>query len=65
LISVIFEISVVFASAYAAKSNSPTSAIPTARSPSRRAVMARCVAFSGSRNGLPGASLLSLTRRIE
>src|SRR5579863_7506275 len=39
--------------AYAVASNSPTSAMPAARSPSRRSVMARCVAFSASRNGSP------------
>ena len=41
---------------YAAKSNSPTSAMPTARSPSRWPAMARCVAFSVSRNGSPTAT---------
>ena len=41
------------AAAYAAISNSPTSAMPTARSPSRWSVIARCVAFSVSRNGSP------------
>src|SRR5271169_4791130 len=37
--------------AYAAASNSPTWAMPAARSPSRRSVMARCVALSARRNG--------------
>src|ERR1700674_192617 len=37
--------------AYAAEINSPTSAIPTARSPSRWLVIARCTEFSVSRNG--------------
>src|SRR5947209_2087958 len=41
---------------YAAKSNSPTSAMPTARSPSRWPAIARCVAFSVSRNGSPTAT---------
>src|ERR1700694_2391947 len=37
--------------AYAAESNSPTSRIPTARSPSRWPGIARCAEFSVSRNG--------------
>ncbi len=42
------------AQAYAAMSKSPTSDMPTARSPSRWLVTARCTEFSVSRNGSPG-----------
>src|SRR4051794_19269606 len=49
--------------AYAAIINSPTSAIPTARSPSKCSVIARCAAFSVSRNGSLAVTRWSITIR--
>jgi len=46
----VLETGLVAEAAYAAASNSPTSAMSAARSPGRRPVMAPCTEFSASRN---------------